>query len=109
MFQCQVFQAYTSGNTQSYTSKPAIFKVILKLLPFLNFSLIPAKCCYLTCVTFLVLVDVNTFQMLHLIAEKATPYCKSVNTTNNGNSSGKRLTFRNALFGNSTRIYYLFL
>jgi len=42
----KVFQAYTSMNWQThYTSKPAVFRVILKLLSLHSSPLIPRKCC----------------------------------------------------------------
>jgi uncharacterized membrane protein len=100
MFKFQVLQLYVSGNLQSYTYKPAIFKVIMKLLPLQISLSIPAECCYLNYVTFLASVRRQyLFQMLRLIAYKATPYCKNANTTNNVNSSGKSLRCRNALIG----------
>jgi len=42
----KVFHTYTSVNWQThYTSKPGVFKEILKVLPLHSSSLIPRKCC----------------------------------------------------------------
>jgi hypothetical protein len=69
MFQFQVLQTYVSGNLQSYTYKPAVFKVIMKLLSLPISPSIPAECCYLNYVTFLAsLRRQYLFQMLRLIA-----------------------------------------